>query len=603
MMQMRFNNQRWNRHLKQNKDLPTKPHSVTIRRIWKEMAEARGKLIFVFFLIAAHAVLGVAGPFMIGYTLDEFIYKEGTDSIFLLLLTLAMIYLFYSLTGFLQNYLMIDIAQNTVYRMRNKLFFHFQQLPLSFFDKRQHGELMSRITNDMDQVSSTLNSSVIQIFSSLLTISGTLVVMFILSPLLTLVTLTVVPLMIFGMRWITNRTGKLFKEQQKHLGDLNGYIEETISGQKIIKTYSQEKVVMDEFLKKSSRLKEAGYWAQTYSGFIPKLMNLLNNLSFALIGFIGGVFALHDLVTIGVMVSFAEYSRQFTRPLNELANQFNALLSAIAGAERVFDILDMDLEEKAEENTIKINKMRGEVEFKEVGFSYEDTKTIKGVTFHVKPGETVALVGPTGAGKTTMINLLMRFYDPEEGTIFIDGKNITKISRENLRSHMGFVLQDGFLFKGTIIENIRYGRLDATDREVIEAAKEANAHSFIKKLPNGYQTVISQDGGAISQGERQLIAIARAILRNPAILIMDEATSNIDTLTELKIQDALSRLVKGRTTFIIAHRLNTILRADQIFVIDNGRIIERGNHSTLMKKRGFYYNLYKNGLDSGTIPS
>src|SRR5690606_14497937 len=242
------------------------------------------------------------------------------------------------------------------------------------------------------------------------------------------------------------------------------------------------------------------------------------------------------LVTIGVMVSFAEYSRQFTRPLNELANQFNALLSAIAGAERVFDILDMDLEEKAEENTIKINQMRGEVEFKEVGFSYEDTKTIKGVTFHVKPGETVALVGPTGAGKTTMINLLMRFYDPEEGTIFIDGKNITKISRENLRSHMGFVLQDGFLFKGTIIENIRYGRLDATDREVIEAAKEANAHSFIKKLPNGYQTVISQDGGAISQGERQLIAIARAILRNPAILIMDEATSNIDTLTELKIQ-------------------------------------------------------------------
>ena len=593
-MQMRQNNRLYGRT---ERSRPTKPYSVTLRRLWKEMGNWRGKLFLVMVLVAVNAALGVLGPFMIGYSLDELIYQKSSISFGLLLGILGLIYLSYSLTGFLQNYFMIEVAQNTVYSMRNKLFSHLLNLPLAFFDKRQHGELMSRVTNDMDNVSSTLNSSVIQVFSSLLTLTGTFIFMLILSPLLTAVTLIVIPLMFFGMRWITNRTGKLFKEQQKNLGELNGYIEESISGQKIIKVFSQESIVMEEFLEKNRKLKESGYWAQTYSGFIQKLMNLLNNISFTIVAFAGGIFALKGLVTIGVMVSFAEYARQFTRPLHELANQFNALLSAIAGAERVFDILDMETEEVGEKDLFELDQVKGDIRFEKVSFSYEDAKTIRNASFSIHLGETLALVGPTGAGKTTIINLLMRFYDVDEGRIIVDGKDIDTIKRGSLRRHIGFVLQDVFLFEGSIKDNIRYGRLDATDEEVIEAAKQANAHSFIMKLPNGYETVISQDQNGLSQGERQLLSIARALLRNPKILILDEATSNIDSVTELKIQEALEKLKEGRTTFVIAHRLNTILRADQILVIDGGQIVERGKHSDLMKKRGYYYRLYQSGLE------
>jgi ATP-binding cassette subfamily B protein len=467
-------------------------------------------------------------------------------------------------------------------------------IPIPFFEKRQHGELMSRVTNDMENVSSTLNSSAIQVLSSILTLIGTVAVMLYLSPILTLLTLTIIPLMAIGMRWITNRTGQLFKEQQRNLGELNGFIEETVNGQKIIKTFSQEERVVESFLEKSGQLKTSGFWAQTISGFIPKVMNMLNNLSFTIIAGIGGVFALNGVISIGAIVIFAEYSRQFTRPLNDLANQFNTLLSAIAGAERVFAIIDEPKENDDEKNAADYPIKKGKVEFKDVSFSYEKgASTVSGLTFTVQPGETIAFVGPTGAGKTTVTNLLARFYEPDSGQIMIDGYDSKQIARKSLRSRMGFVLQDSFLFQGTILENIRYGRLDATDEEVIAAAKHANAHSFIEKLPNQYHTVLKQNGSGISQGQKQLISIARALLADSILLVLDEATSSIDTVTELKIQDALGRLMRGRTSIVIAHRLNTIQKADQIVVLEEGKITEKGSHDELIKKKGFYYGLYQ----------
>ncbi|MCR2820106.1 ABC transporter ATP-binding protein [Lederbergia panacisoli] len=568
----------------------------TLIRIWKYLDFYRSQLYLVLFMVLISSGLGLLGPFLIGRTVDEYIAKHSGNTLGLVLIIIAAVYFCFSLSSFLQNYWMIGIGQKTVFSMRSQLFSQLHRLPIRFFDKRQHGELMSRLTNDIDNVSQTLNSSVIQIFSSVLTLVGTVTVMLVLSPLLTLITMTIIPLMFYGMKWITNRTGKLFKEQQKYLGDLNGFIQETISGQTIVKTFSQEEKIIDEFMEKNERLRKAGYWAQTYSGFIPKLMNVLNNLSFAIIAAAGGWLAVSGHITIGTIIVFTEYSRQFTRPLNDLANQFNTLLSAIAGAERVFEILDED-EEKDRAASETLKNVVGNVEFKNVSFSYgKENQTIKNVSFLAKPGETIALVGPTGAGKTTIINLLARFYEPDEGEILIDGHNAQNIKRNSLRSKMGFVLQDSYLFQGTIRENIRYGKLDASNIEVEKAAKMANAHSFIMKLPNQYDTILKQDGSGISQGQRQLLSIARAMLSDPSLLILDEATSNIDTITEMKIQEALYRLMKGRTSVVIAHRLNTIQNADQILVLDNGQLLESGNHESLLKNRGFYYSLFNSQL-------
>ncbi|WP_258296135.1 ABC transporter ATP-binding protein [Paenibacillus peoriae] len=567
--------------------------SGTLGRIWAYLARRKAKLMLVLFMVLLSSGLALLGPYLVGVAVDDFLEGPGGRMWIYFLIGLGAVYLLNSLTSWLQNIWMIEIAQETVYRMRFDLFSHLHRLPIPFYGKRQQGEIMSRLTNDIENVSSTLNSSAIQIFSSILTLIGTLTVMLWLSPLMTLLTFIVVPLMAAGMRWITRRTGPLYKERQKNLGELNGYIEETLSGQQIIKAFSQEKRVIRSFGERNDRIRLSGFWAQTISGFIPKLMNGLNNLSFAIVAGIGGILAIRGSITIGTIIVFVEYARQFTRPLNDLANQWNTLLSAIAGAERVFEILDEDEESKDERGAVEVEHVEGAVRFTDVSFGYDEgSATLEGISFEAKPGEMIALVGPTGAGKTTLIQLLSRFYSPDKGTITVDGRDITTIQRESLRSRMAFVLQDSFLFQGTIRENIRFGRLDATDEEVEQASKLANAHSFIMRMKDGYDKVLEANGSGISQGQKQLLAIARAILANPSILILDEATSSIDTITEMKIQEGLERLMQGRTSFVIAHRLNTIRQADRILVLKDGRLEEQGSHDELLAHKGFYSNLY-----------
>lgn len=566
----------------------------TIFRVWSYMATDRWMFWLVILFVVFSSILSLLGPYYIGVAVDVITGTKSTIPFHQILLILVGIFVLHSVTLALQNYWMIDIAQHTVYGIRKQLFSHVLTLPMMFFQRTQSGDVMSRLTNDIDNVSRTLNTAVIQVTTSILTLIGTLIVMYLLSPLLTAMTLTIVPLMYFGMKWITKRTGKYFKEQQKALGEMNGFLEESLSGHTMVKLFHQEYRVMDTFEKKNKELRDVGYWAQVYSGFIPKLMNTLNNFSFAIIVGIGGFIALstnQTTVSIGIIVTFSTYARQFTRPLNDLANQFNTILSAVAGAERVFEIVDEDKEETSVDK-IEMKKLDGEVVFDQVSFAYNKEEPIlKNISFYAKKGESIALVGPTGAGKTTIISLIARFYEEDEGTIWMDGQDAKTLSNESIRKELGIVLQDAYLFDTTIRENIRYGKLDASDKEVEQAAKLANAHSFIEQLPNQYDTMLEGNGHSISQGQRQLISIARAMLRNPSILILDEATSSIDTITELKITDALKRLMKGKTSFIIAHRLNTIEEADQILVLQDGTIIERGNHQSLLAQKGFYANL------------
>lgn len=560
---------------------------ATLKRIWSYMASDKKFFIIVMILVVFASFLSLVGPYLLGVVVDEIVNGAERDRMWDLLVLLAVIFLLQSLVTWLGNFWMVSIAQKAVYRMRRNLFAHLQRLPIAFFQNQKSGELMSRMTNDIENVSRTLNSTVIQLVTSVITLTGTVAVMLWLSLPLTLLTLTIVPLMFLGMNWITKRTGRYFREQQKNLGDINGYIEETMTGHHIIKMFSRENYVMEEFRHKNKQLRESGYWAQTYSGFIPKLMNSLNNLAFTIIVGVGAIFALNGMLTIGMIVTFTTYSRQFTRPLNDLANQYNVVLSAVAGAERVFSIMDEKQEAAGEEEKEK-NRMHGDVRFEDVSFSYGDQLTLKQINFHAGRGETVAFVGPTGAGKTTIISLISRFYEPDQGRILIDGKDSKSISKYAMRDQMGIVLQDSFLFQATIMENIRYGRLEASDEDVIRAAEQANAHSFIMRLPDGYQTMLEADGGGLSQGQRQLLAIARAMLNDPVILILDEATSSIDTITEQKINDALKKLMNGRTTFVIAHRLNTTRNADKIIVIENGQIIEQGSHENLLEQGGYY---------------
>ncbi|MFC4104269.1 ABC transporter ATP-binding protein [Paenibacillus xanthanilyticus] len=564
-----------------------------LRGIWSYMAGYRRLLAVVVGLVVLSSALSLLGPYLIGYAIDHELAGGDRSGLVRMVILLAVVYALGSVSAIAQNTLMIGIAQKTVASIRGALFRRLLELPIAFFARRQQGDILSRLTNDIDSISQTLNTSIIQLSSSLLTFAGMLGLMVWLSPVLTLLTLIIVPLVYVGMRWITARTGRLFKEQQARVGELNGFMAETLSGQRIITVYSREQQAIEQFRERNEQYKQSAYWAQTYSGFISKFMIVLNNLSFAIIAAAGGLLALHGQVTIGVIVTFTEYARQFARPLNDLAIQFNTVLSAVAGAERVFETIAEEAETDGRDAR-GVPSMRGEIRFSRVSFSYsgEGSPVLADIDFRIAEGETVALVGQTGAGKSTIVQLLCRFYDADEGAILIDGQDIRSLRRNELRRQLGFVLQEAFLFEGTIRDNIRYGSPDASDEEVERAAAMANAHGFIAKLPDGYDTQVSYDRTRISEGQKQLIAIARVMLLNPAILILDEATSSVDTVTEIHIQDALSKLMRGRTSIVIAHRLNTIRQADQIIVLHQGRIAEKGPHAALLGKRGYYYDLH-----------
>lgn len=575
-------------------------------RLWKYLGRQRTGLIIVCILAVITAVTTLIGPYLLGFAVDHYIIERDMSGLLKLCLILLVVYVCGAILTWMQTYVMVGVAQRTVWEMRSDLFSWLQKLPLSFFDSKTNGELMSRTTNDIDNVSQTLNQSVTQILSSIFTLIGACAIMFYLSLWLTLVTLLTIPLMLFLTKNIAKFTRKHFSGQQKQLGELNGFIEESVSGQKVIKIFRREQTTKQQFHKMNMSLRSESIKAQILSGFMGPVMNVVNNLSFALIAAIGGWMAFHELTSVGIVVSFLNYSKQFNRPVNELANQFNQLQSGLAGAERVFEVLDMrpEYQEEPKEDNRLISSpiQKGKVEFQDVSFAYKENEPIlKQVTFTAEPGKTIALVGPTGAGKTTIINLLTRFYDVQQGSIMIDGQDIRRIDKLQLRSQLGIVLQDAYLFSDTIRENIRYGKLEASDEEVEAAAKLANAHSFVQKLPDGYDTTLTAAGGNLSHGQRQLITIARAILANPAILILDEATSSIDTRTEMYIQNAMKSLMNGRTSFVIAHRLSTIREADKILVIDHGEIIEQGNHEELMKEKGFYYRLYSSQFKHSVV--
>lgn len=565
----------------------------TLKRLWNYIKQYKFRFILIFTLVIVTSLLMLVNPYLIGRAIDDYIIPKdfrGLSSLILLMLT---IHITNSLLMWLQGYLSINTVQRIVFNLRKDLFSKLQMLPLKFFDSNPHGDIMSRLTNDIDTINMSLGMSITRVFSSIITLVGTLLVMLRLSPLLTLVSIITIPLTFLVTRFIASHTREYFFSNQTILGKLNGIIEENISGLKVVKVFSREKREIEKFDTVNRELREIGTRAQIFSGVMGPLMNVLNNLSFALIAGFGGWFTVQNIITVGTIASFITYSRQFTRPINELANQFNMLQSAIASAERVFKVMDELPEPPDAPDAVELKDVKGEVEFRNVCFSYkEGVPVLKNVSFHVKPGQTVALVGPTGAGKTTIVNLLTRFYDVDSGSILIDGIDIRKIKRSCLRSLLGIVLQDTYLFSESIRENIRYGRLSATDEEVETAARLAHAEHFILRLPNGYDTILSDGGENLSQGQRQLLAIARAILADPAILILDEATSNVDTMTEKYIQSAMLNLMKGRTSFVIAHRLSTIRNADMILVINNGEIIERGTHKELLDKKGFYYNLY-----------
>ncbi|MCP3776445.1 ABC transporter ATP-binding protein/permease [Paenibacillus sp. MZ04-78.2] len=571
-----------------------------IRRLWGYLKRQRAALTGVIALVLIGLALSLAGPYLIGTAIDRYITLHDPNGLLWLCVLLLAVYVGGSAVSWLQTYVMSGIAGRTVWEVRRDLFAHMQELPVRFFDKTPHGELMSRTTNDIDNVSNTLNQSLLQLITSVVMLLGSLTMMLLLNGWLTLVALVIIPLVTLVARQIGKRTKSQFKEQQRHLGELNGFIEETISGQKVVKIYNREELAAQQFQEINARLRQTGTRAQIFSGMMGPFMNLLNHTSFILLAVAGGWMAYNGWTTIGVIVSFLNYSKQFSGPVNELANQYNMIQSGVAGAERVFEVLDTDTEFGNEDGRKLQEAIRGEVEFDRVTFGYGDTPVLRDVSFAVQPGQVVALVGPTGSGKTTIMNLLTRFYEISAGTIRIDGKDIREWDKSSLRSRLGMVLQDAHLFSGTIRDNIRYGRLNATEEEIRSAAKLANADGFIRKLPQGYDTPLSAEGGNLSHGQRQLLTIARAILSDPSILILDEATSSVDTRTEMHIQEAMKALMQGRTSFVIAHRLSTIQEADLILVVRGGEIVERGTHEQLLALQGLYAEMHANpSADAG----
>ena len=568
----------------------------TIKRLSSYFGKESKTLSIIFMLIVISSALTLLVPYLIGKAVDTMNLQQGEVNFTILeeiVLILLGVYLIDALFSFLQGWLMAGVSQRIVKTLRSHLFQKLQKLPVSFFDKRTHGELMSRLSNDIDNVSSTISQSTTQLMSGVITIIGSLIMMLILSPFLTVASLITVPFVFLLTRSITRKTSVWFKNQQELLGQLNGHIEETISGLFVVKAFNHEEKAIEEFEVVNKSLREVGLKAQIWSGFLMPIMNVINNLGFVAVAVVGGILAVKGMITVGVIASFLTYSRQFGRPLNDMANIFNMLQSGVAGAERVFEIIDEQDEPDDVQGAVPLANPKGHIVFENVSFGYQqDVPILKNVSFEACEGSSTALIGPTGAGKTTIVNLLTRFYDVTEGRILIDGRDIREYTRDSLRRSFGFVLQDTYLFSGTIKENIRYGKPDASDAEIEKAAQLSNADFFINKLPEQYDTQLTENGGNLSHGQRQLLAIARVILAKPAILILDEATSSIDTRTELQIQDALLSIMKDRTTFMIAHRLNTIRNADTIMVIDDGTVMEKGSHDALIRERGRYYNLF-----------
>lgn len=565
----------------------------TARRLLGYMRRYRGTLVGVVGLVVVTTGLEVAGPYLMGRAIDEYIAFNDLPGLFQITLLLAGVYVAMALTSWLQTFIMARVSQSSVRDLRQELFNHLQVLPLRFFDRRASGDIMSRVTNDVDNISSVLSDSVTQLINSVLTLVGVSAMMFWMDWPLALISLLTFPLMTSLTGQVAKRARRGFREQQAALGALNGMIEETIAAEQVVKAYGREQASIDAFEKFNNRLKYTGTRAQFFGTLMPPLTFFVNNMGLVIVAFAGGCMAIQGDVTIGVIAAFISYVRQFGRPLGQVANLYNSIQSALAGAERVFETIDEFPEVPDMPDAAALDQVRGDVVFDRVCFGYEkDVPVLKEVSLHARPGEKIALVGPTGAGKTTIVNLLTRFYDIDSGAIYIDGHDIREVKREGLRRQLGIVLQDTFLLSDTVRENILYGRLDASDEEVVDAAKLANADPFIHRLPQGYDTVLSERGGNLSQGQRQMLAIARAALADPSILILDEATSSVDTRTEMRIQQALLRLMEGRTSFIIAHRLSTIRNVDEILVIDDGQIIERGSHRALLEAEGFYYNLY-----------
>lgn len=564
----------------------------TLSRVWHYVKQQKIGLFFSIFFVIASTFLSLAGPYMIGHIIDDYIMKKDIDGTIRLGILLAVIFSVASILTWLQTYVMIQVAMKTIRTLRLELFQKLQTLTLRFFDQRALGDLMSRVTNDIDNLNTALAQSVTQIVSSILTVIGVSIAMFTLSWQLAIVTLIIIPLIVFTTKQIIKRSSKNYAARQRDLGKLNGYIEEMITGSEVLTLFGREQQTIDTFHQQNENLRNSAQRAEITSGLLGPINNFMNNLGLAVVIGTGAFLAVKSIVTVGIIAAFVTYTRQFFRPLNQLSNLLNTFQSAIAGAERVFEILDEPSEVADKPNAIKTASLKGDVVFKQVSFSYEPNKPVlKNIDFHAKAGETFALVGPTGSGKTTIINLLTRFYDVDQGEILIDGHNIEHYQMATIRQRVGVVLQDTYLFSGTIRENIRFGKLDATDEEVVEAAKIANAHHFIKYLPAQYETPVQAGGANLSQGQRQLIAIARAILENADILILDEATSSVDTQTEVDIQKGLQHLMQGRTSFVIAHRLKTIENADQILVIQQGEIVEQGNHQELMQQQGIYRHL------------
>ncbi|HEY4623509.1 MAG TPA: ABC transporter ATP-binding protein [Solibacillus sp.] len=569
-----------------------KNQKQTLRRIWGYLRIQRVELMSVVVFVIMSTLLSLVGPYMIGQTIDNHIVKLDVSGAIRMVLILAGVYTASSFLTWAQQFVMILVSQKTIRRLRQQLFEQYQALPLSFFDRKQQGDLMSRMTNDVENLNAALSQSVIQIVSSFLTIIGTAFALFYLDWRLALVTLTIIPIIVWATKQIIKRSSVNYKERQRDLGNLNGYIEETISNADIITLFGKETATLAEFKIANEKLRGSAMRADIISGFMGPINNFMNNLGLSLVIGTGAIMAVASGLSIGVIASFVTYTRQFFRPINQLSNLLNTFQSAIAGSERVFEILDEAQEVADSPNAKEKATLNGDVAFEQVQFGYEPDKSVlKGINFTARAGETIAIVGPTGSGKTTIIQLLIRFYDATGGRILLDGESITNYKMSNVRDHVGVVLQDTYLFSGTVRENIRFGKLGATDAEVEEAAKMAYAHNFIKYLPEQYDTVLTSGGLNLSQGQRQLIAIARAILEDPDILILDEATSSVDTMTEVHIQKGLTNLMQGRTSFVIAHRLKTIENADQILVIKDGQILEQGNHETLMQAHGFYASL------------